>query len=162
MLKKYFKPNLSVNSIYDITPQLLAQYGLTALVCDLDNTLVGWDVIYPTKEIKKWLNEMKAANIEIIIVSNNNSQRVAVFCDTLDIPFVANAKKPLNSGFLTAMRQLNAPLSEIGIVGDQLLTDILGANRLHVFNILVNPIKKTDGLITKGNRFIEKQIKRFI
>ena len=44
---------------------------------------------------------------------------------------------------------------EITAIGDQLLTDIYGANRVGITSILINPIGEQEKWCTKINRFFE-------
>ena len=49
---------------------------------------------------------------------------------------------------------------EVVVIGDQLLTDVLGGNRVGLHTILVVPVAQTDGLVTRFNRKIERRIMR--
>ena len=69
------------------------------------------------------------------------------------------AKKPSKKGFLEIQKELNLKLEEIGVVGDQIFTDIIGGNRCKMFTILVEPVDKKDLLITAWKRPIEEMIK---
>ncbi|MNO02765.1 hypothetical protein D3C81_2232660 [compost metagenome] len=49
------------------------------------------------------------------------------------------------------------------VVGDQMLTDVLGGNRLGLYTILVAPVAAADeGFFTKVNRVIERVVVRFM
>ena len=79
--------------------------------------------------------------------------------DKLGIQFEFFAKKPLKSGFQKVQRKLNIPVENIGVVGDQIFTDVLGGNRCKMFSILVEPIAEKDIWITLLKRPIENAIK---
>jgi uncharacterized protein len=157
MLKK-FLPNEHVKSIFDIKPEKLKAQGIKGIITDLDNTLVAWDVADATPEVTEWFREMRAYDIKITIISNNNEQRVKLFSEPLDIPFVYSARKPLGRAFKQAVKQMKLEKDEIVMIGDQLLTDVLGGNLAGFYTIVVVPIVKTDGKITKFNRMIERRI----
>ncbi|WP_143595114.1 YqeG family HAD IIIA-type phosphatase, partial [Terribacillus saccharophilus] len=91
-------------------------------------------------------------------ISNNNEQRVKLFSEPLEIPFVYSARKPLGRAFKQAVKQMNLQKDQIVMIGDQLLTDVLGGNLAGFYTIVVVPIVKTDGKITRINRMIERRI----
>jgi len=88
-------------------------------------------------------------------VSNNTEERVEEFCKKLNLQYVAGAKKPLTIGFKRALQKLNRKPEEAIILGDQVLTDVLGAKSFGVMSVLVKPISKTDAFKTRINRFFE-------
>ena len=155
---KNFLPNEYVKSIFHITPESLKERGVKGIITDLDNTLVEWDRPDATPEIISWLSTMKAANILVTIVSNNNDERVKVFSEPLGIPYISKARKPLRSPFIRAINTMGIKKEEAVVIGDQLLTDILGGNRKGLYTILVVPVATSDALITKFNRKIERLI----
>jgi HAD superfamily phosphatase (TIGR01668 family) len=155
----HFLPDEHVNSILDITPKHLKDMGIKGIITDLDNTLVEWDRPSATPQLIKWYEEMKKNNILVTIVSNNRSEhRVKTFSDPLGIPFIFQAKKPLGGGFLKAISLMNIKREEAVVIGDQLLTDVLGGNRSGFHTILVVPVAQTDGFFTKFNRFVERRM----
>jgi uncharacterized protein len=155
MLKR-FLPDQHVKSIYEITPESLKERGIKGIITDLDNTLVAWDVPNATPQLFEWLKRMKEAEIHITIVSNNSERRVRSFSEPLDIPFVSKARKPLTRAFQKAIMGMGLYKEDVVIVGDQLLTDVLGGNRLGVHTILVVPVAQSDGWMTRTNRQVER------
>ncbi|QPC48410.1 YqeG family HAD IIIA-type phosphatase [Mangrovibacillus cuniculi] len=155
---KQFLPNEFVKSIFEITPESLKSKGKTAIITDLDNTLVEWDRPLATPMLIQWFEDMQRAGISITIVSNNAEKRVKDFSDPLGIPFIHQARKPLNISFRRAVKALDKPKEEIVMIGDQLMTDVLGGNRAGLYTILVVPVASTDGFVTKFNRRMERVI----
>ncbi|HEY4549307.1 MAG TPA: YqeG family HAD IIIA-type phosphatase [Bacillus sp. (in: firmicutes)] len=155
---KHFLPNQHVKSILDIHPKDLQEKGIKGIITDLDNTLVEWDRPNATPRVIKWFEEMKKNQIKVTIVSNNNEERVKSFSDPLDIAFIFRAKKPLSLAFHRATKQMNIKKEETVVIGDQLLTDVLGGNRGGFHTILVVPVAQTDGMATKFNRMVERKI----
>lgn len=153
-----FLPDLYVKSVFDLDPYELKKEGIKGIITDLDNTLVAWDVALATSEIEQWFLDFQKAGLEIIIISNNNETRVGKFAEPLSIPFVASAKKPLRKSFNKAAQLMNLKAEEIAVIGDQLLTDVLGGNRGGFYTVLVVPIVETDAPVTRFNRFIERRI----
>ncbi|WP_163581257.1 YqeG family HAD IIIA-type phosphatase [Gracilibacillus saliphilus] len=157
MLKK-FLPNEHVQRVLDITPAKLRDMGIKGVITDLDNTLVGWNVKDATPEVIEWFKEMKDNDIKVTIISNNDEERVSVFSEPLEAPYVYSARKPLVRAFNRTAKQMGLPKEEIVVIGDQLLTDVLGGNFAGYHTILVVPIVETDGKITRFNRMIERRI----
>jgi HAD superfamily phosphatase (TIGR01668 family) len=105
---------------------------------------------------------LKQLGFQVMIVSNNTRMRVSRFADPLDIPFIHAAKKPLTIAFKKALRLLGTAREETVVIGDQLLTDVLGGNRMGLFTILVVPISRQDGFFTRINRRIERLVFRWM
>ncbi|CDO01824.1 UMP phosphatase [Oceanobacillus picturae] len=161
MLKK-FLPNEHVKSVFDINPEVLKSKGIKGIITDLDNTLVAWDVKDATPEVIEWFKQMKENDIKVTIISNNKQERVKVFSEPLETPFVFSARKPLSKAFKSVAKQMGMKKEEIVVIGDQLLTDVLGGNFAGFYTILVVPIVQTDGKITKINRKIERRILHYM
>lgn len=157
VLKK-FLPNKHVKTVFDIQPNMLKEIGIKGIITDLDNTLVAWDELYATPEVIEWFQLMENSQIKITIISNNKRERVQVFSEPLNVPFVYSARKPLRKAFRTAAQQMSLAPTEIAVIGDQLLTDVLGGNLGGFYTILVVPIVQTDAKITRFNRMIERKI----
>jgi HAD superfamily phosphatase (TIGR01668 family) len=153
-----FLPNEHVKSIFDIKVEVLKERGIKGIITDLDNTLVEWDRPNATPELKEWFKTLLESNITVTIVSNNNKERVEAFSAPIDVPFIFNARKPLTTAFKNALKSMNLKAEEVVVVGDQLLTDILGGNRIGLHTILVVPVAQTDGFVTRFNRRIERSI----
>ncbi|MFT8322367.1 MAG: YqeG family HAD IIIA-type phosphatase [Bacillus sp. (in: firmicutes)] len=154
----HFLPDQHVKSISEITPDLLKEKGIKGIITDLDNTLVEWDRPLATPKIMEWFAEMKRNKIKVTIVSNNKEGRVKAFSDPLNIPFIFKARKPMGRAFRKAILQMGIKKEEAVVIGDQLLTDVLGGNRNGFHTILVVPVAQTDGFMTKINRRIERRI----
>jgi HAD superfamily phosphatase (TIGR01668 family) len=155
---KHFLPDEHVQNILDITPEMLVKRGVKGIITDLDNTLVEWDRPEATPELIKWFKSIKEKGILITIVSNNSQQRVRSFSDPVEIPFIYSARKPMNKAFKRALKDMRLNNEEVVVIGDQLLTDVLGGNRLGLHTILVVPVASSDGVWTRFNRKLERII----
>lgn len=150
-------PHMRVNTIYDIDLHRLKERGVRGIITDLDNTLVGAKVPLATPELVAWLEVVRELGFSVVIVSNNNNVRVSRFADPLGIPFVHAARKPANKAFVKALRVLGLEAEKTAVIGDQMMTDVLGGRRMGLFTILVSPIAPADeGVMTRVNRMIEK------
>lgn len=147
-----------MKTVFEVTPELLKEQGVKGIITDLDNTLVEWDRPHATPQLIKWFEELKMSDIKVTIVSNNNESRVRAFSDPLNIPFIYQARKPMGRAFKRALREMNLTQKETVVIGDQLLTDVLGGNRSGFNTILVVPVAQTDGFMTRFNRKIERRI----
>ncbi|MFD3447658.1 YqeG family HAD IIIA-type phosphatase [Microbacteriaceae bacterium 4G12] len=153
-----FLPNEYVKNVYQITPDALKERGVKGIITDLDNTLIEWDRPNATPQLEKWLQTMKEGGIKVTIVSNNKERRVKDFSDPLELPFIFKARKPMTRSFTKALQSMALKPEEVVVIGDQLLTDVLGGNRLGLHTILVVPVAKSDGFMTRFNRKIERMI----
>lgn len=151
-------PDQHVQNILDITPEMLVERGVKGIITDLDNTLVEWDRPEATPELIKWFTSIKEKGILITIVSNNTQHRVKSFSDPVGIPFIYSARKPMTKAFKRALKDMKLKNEEVVVIGDQLLTDVLGGNRLGLHTILVVPVASSDGFWTRFNRKIERII----
>lgn len=130
------------SSIYDIDYRVLADRGVKLVLADLDNTLTPYSQGMPTQELKDWLKELKALGMTLFVVSNSRkSRRCHEFCAALDVPFVRHAGKPKRAGYERAMKQMGCTPEQTIMLGDQIFTDVLGANRVGVEVCLVDPIE---------------------
>ncbi len=125
----------------DITPQMLQSWGIRLLLCDLDYTLAPRSVRRPDAQVLEWVNTMKAAGIEVMILSNNRSSvRVETFCRDMGITYVGHAGKPARRGYREAMEKAGVTARQTAMLGDKLLTDVLGAKRSGVLALMVEPL----------------------
>jgi len=157
-LLKHFLPDQHVKSIFEIQPESLKEKGVKGIITDLDNTLVEWDRPSATPKLIEWFDNMRKHEILVTIVSNNNERRVRAFSDPLQIPFIFQARKPMTRAFNKALKQMGLRKEETVVIGDQLLTDVLGGNRSGFHTVLVVPVAQTDGFVTRFNRKVERRI----
>lgn len=157
MFLRKFIPDEYKKSILDINYKNLKTKGIKCLLLDLDNTLAVVDKKEFDPLIKEKLKELKK-DFKIFIVSNNFRFRIKHFCDMIDADFISFSMKPLSKGFRQIERRYRYKKSEICMIGDQLISDILGGNRFGITTILVDPLSKKDLKITKINRILEKII----
>ncbi|MFE4710649.1 MULTISPECIES: YqeG family HAD IIIA-type phosphatase [Bacillales] len=150
-------PKLRVNTVFDIALEELYQQGYRGIITDLDNTLVGAKAPLATPELLVWFQKVKELGFKLIIVSNNNMDRVSRFATPLNIEFVHQARKPINAPFHKAMKMMDLSPNQTIVVGDQMLTDVYGGNRLGLYTVLVLPISiKDEGIGTRFNRRVER------
>ena len=134
-------PDRLFESYAAVTPAFLRRAGVTLLLSDLDFTLAPKSVRKPDRALRAWLGEMKAAGIQVMIVSNNRSgSRVTEFCAGLGILYQGHAGKPSTRGLEAAMARAGTDRTHTAMLGDKLLTDMLAANRAGVLALMVEPL----------------------
>ena len=151
-----FHATVALRSVLQIQPGLLRQYGIRGLMLDLANTLTTHDNPVPAEGVLSWIDVMRQAGIALMIVSNNKPHRVQPFAAALGLPFVAEGAKPLPKGFRQAQKRMQLPFSQLAVVGDQIFTDILGANLCGVKSIYVRPIQYEKKGFLKVKRWLER------
>jgi HAD superfamily phosphatase (TIGR01668 family) len=136
-------PHYRVSSVGELTPGQLRQWGLSALLLDVDCTLTRYRQEAPP-EILAWVTELRAAGIGLCLVSNGMGRRISRFAERLALPCIFKAMKPLPWGVRAGMRRLQAAAAETAMVGDQLFADIVAGRLAGIRTILVNAIHPED------------------
>lgn len=134
-LPKYIFPKLT-----DISVDLLKQKEISLLLMDFDNTMLPYITNEPTKELLRWIQEMQGSGITLCIVSNSKKPRVPRFSEQYDVPCVTRARKPFPKGIYEALTRYQADKMHTALVGDQIYTDVLGANCAGIASIIVKSI----------------------
>jgi len=150
-------PDMYYENIYKINYKKLLKKGIKCILFDLDNTIAPVKNHEISKEIKELFFKLKEMGFKLIIVSNSPKKRIEPFKNALEVDASALSMKPSKKKYIKILNTFNFTENEVAAIGDQLLTDILGANNMHLTSILVDPISK-DGKATIFNRFIEKRI----
>ena len=134
LLPKYIFPKIT-----DITPAFLQSHDIRLLLMDFDNTMLPYTTDIPTPELLEWIDRMKGADIRLCIVSNSKKKtRVPNFSEKYGIPCVTHANKPGTKGIKQAISEIGEPRA--ALVGDQIYTDVLGANLAGIPSLIVRSI----------------------
>ena len=152
-------PKQHFNNVREIKIDFLKENQINALILDVDNTLIDFDKNLAEETIK-WAEDLKEQGIKLYILSNSNKkEKVKTVAEKLKIEYEYFGKKPLKTGFKKVQKKLDEKAENIGVVGDQIFTDVLGGNRCKMFTILVEPIAEKDIWITLLKRPLENAIK---
>ena len=135
-----FLPDKICETICDLTPEILSNCGIEVLLMDYDNTIVPYTTDAPAQAVMNWFSEIKNAGIRVCIVSNTKRGRAVKFCSEQGLDCITRAKKPFQRGIRIAKKRYERHIGHIALVGDQIYTDVLGANLGGLFSILVRPI----------------------
>jgi len=153
-------PKERVARISEITPDWLAARGLRGVIADLDNTLVPYGAAPPPPaELAEWKRALDRAGVPLAIVSNAKPGRTRQWAEALGVPGWGLAGKPVPLSLRLTIKKMGLSPAEVAIVGDQLFTDVLGANLAGGYSVLVEPIEPKKGLPhTRWVRQLERRI----
>jgi HAD superfamily phosphatase (TIGR01668 family) len=154
MLRRY----AHVERIEHISLDALWNDGYRGLILDLDNTLLAYGSTELTDDRLLWVQAAQKCGFKLVILSNNFPERVHSLGRALDIQAIPNALKPMPFAFFRALQILAIPRQQCLVIGDQLLTDHLGAAVFRIGGILTEPIVQRDFPLTRVLRFIERRL----
>ncbi len=154
-----FIPNMYVKNIFEIDYKKLKDSDIKVLLFDFDNTIIekGNNVI--DEKTLKFLNSLKSDFIIYIVSNSLNSSKLNLVCGKLALPYIGHAWKPFKSGY-KRLRFKDIKNEQIAMIGDQLITDVWGANKMGYFSILIDPITNNEHIWTKVNRVFELIIQK--
>lgn len=135
-----FLPSYIFPKITDISIEFLKDKDIRLLLMDFDNTMLPYTTNIPSAELLLWIQQIKEAGIDLCIVSNSHKSRVPDFCKAYNVACVVHAAKPGTKGIHRAIEQQGAEQKHTALVGDQIYTDVLGANRAGITSLLVRSI----------------------
>ena len=135
MFRKFY-PHEFAASVFALDYEKIFRKGFRAVLFDIDMTLVphGED---STPQIDSLFKEIHAAGLKTLLLTNNDESRVKRFIKNIDTPYICDADKPNPAAYIKAVEVLGVKKSEAIFVGDQIFTDIFGANRSGIASILV-------------------------
>lgn len=165
MKSKKTYPDIYVDKITSISIDYLKRNNIKGIIVDMDNTLINHKVNAKIDGLEDWIKEVKDAGIKIIIVSNSIKRKnVLKVSKEYDLPYVYIALKPLGIGFKIGRKKMNLKKEEVAVVGDQIFTDVLGANLKGMHSILVLPVVKNKESIYTGiaRKFEKKVLKKYL
>ena len=135
-----FLPTLLADSPVRLTPPVLANMGVRLLMLDFDNTIVPYTTNIPTPEMAAWLTSVRDSHIAMCVISNSKKPRVVRFCEKYGLDCITGSKKPFSRGIRVCLKKYAADVRDCMLVGDQIFTDILGANCAGIRSVLVPSI----------------------
>lgn len=156
-MNKYI-PKMYKKNILEIDYKKLKERNIKCLIFDLDNTLLAINKDIPEEDICKLINKIKK-NFKIIILSNNTSdKRLSLAAGKLKVDYIKFALKPFSKGFKKVQKKYNLKKDEMCIIGDQIMTDVLGGNKYKIFTVLTDPLSNIELKVTGVNRFFENRV----
>lgn len=159
-LFRRFYPSEYVDSTYGIDFEKLYREGYRGVLFDIDNTLVPHGAP-ADKRAEKLFHRLQKLGMESCLISNNKIGRVEGFANQVGTKFIENAHKPATKNYLRAMERMGTDTKNTVFVGDQLFTDVYGANRAGIRTILVKPIHPKEEIQIVIKRYFEKIVLYF-
>ena len=159
MLEKFF-PDEYLDSTYSIDFEDLYRKGFRGIIFDIDNTLVPHGAP-ADKRVEELFERLKKIGFSCCLLSNNQYERVSSFNKNIQVHFIENAHKPARKNYQKAMELMGTDLENTVFIGDQLFTDVYGAKRTGIHNILVKPIHPKEEIQIVLKRKLEKIVLYF-
>lgn len=140
-----FQPERYFSSIacINIERDLLAM-GYRCVLLDIDNTIRSRETNEIPQAVKLWLQKAAASPLSLCLLSNNWHRNVYEFADSLRLPIVAKACKPVPFAYYAAMHTVGGTREDTVMIGDQILTDVVGAHLAGFAAWLVCPLSEVD------------------
>lgn len=150
-----FYPGDYVDSAYDIDYEVLYSQGFRGIIFDIDNTLVEHGMPATGRAVELF-ERLRRTGFDTCVISNNKEPRVAPFANEVGTKYIYDAKKPSTKNYIKAMQLMGTDRSDTIFVGDQLFTDVWGANRAGIRTYLVKPIDRHEEIQIILKRYLEK------
>lgn len=159
MFERFF-PDAIQESTYEIDFEALQRQGIKGVLFDIDNTLVEHGADATPRAIALF-RKLEQLGIKSCLISNNKEERVLQFNKEIGTKYIYDAHKPSGKNYRKAMELMGTDLSNTIFVGDQLFTDVFGAKRIGMRNILVRPIDPKEEIQIVLKRYLEKIVLHF-
>lgn len=161
MIREKICPKKVLKRLEDLDLGYFKDKKVKVLLIDLDNTLGAHDQKIIDEKMTNILKTFKENGFKVIVFSNNTTKRVKLFLNDLDFDYFSFAMKPLPFSYLKIIKKLKIEKQEAVAIGDQIFTDVLGANLVGIYSIFVEPLyKNKDGFSTKIIRKLEKYVRK--
>lgn len=152
-----FYPDEYVKSAYSIDYKALYNKGFRGIIFDIDNTLTEHGKDAPPKAIALF-ERLHKLGFKTCLLSNNKEERVRRFNREIGSSYIFNAHKPSVKSYEKAMELMGTSKTDTLFIGDQLFTDVWGAKRTGIHNILTEPIDKKEEIQIVLKRYLEKAV----
>lgn len=157
---KWLRPAHVIPALQDLDVQALFDEGIRGILLDLDNTIMPWNSDAIDPEVTEWVRRAKQTSLGLCLVTNARHARVTRAIEPLGLPFVALARKPMLKGFRRALKILGTQPKQTAMVGDQIFTDVLGANMMGMHSVLIELPDPREQWWMKGTRKLESWVRR--
>ena len=151
-------PKEYLPSVSHIDLKKLWNEGKRGIISDIDNTLCKDEQFYIEEASKKFIEEALNIGFKICLMSNNGEARVKPVATELNLPYHFKAHKPKSEAYNTCLKKMGLTVEEGVMVGDQLFTDIYGANRIGLYSVLVEKIHPKEIIQIRLKRPFEKLV----
>lgn len=162
MIEKYFLPTCYIKHYKNLNLNQIKSKGIKVFIIDVDNTLISHEVHDLDADAIDFIQAIKDHQMNPVIVSNNVKERVGKVAQQGQCDYFSFALKPLKRKYKQIVRKYNCEPHEVCVLGDQLITDVLGGNRMKFVTILQDPISNKDNTSGKVTRLIEDKIFNYL
>lgn len=152
-----FYPKVYLDSTYEIDFAQYYKKGYRGIIFDIDNTLVPHGAPADERAVALF-KKLHGIGYHTLMLSNNKEPRVKMFCDAVEADYIYKAGKPNPAKYREAMERMGTDVSNTLFVGDQIFTDVWGANQAGIYSILVKPIHPKEEIQIVLKRYLEKII----
>ena len=150
MKKELLTPRLCRDNLASVELDVLSENNVKYVWLDIDNTVALWGDSEVSDDILQWVSNAKSNGYTVYLVTNGHKDRVDVIANKLGVGFKKSAGKPYTTKLKRFANELNiADMAEIAVIGDQIFTDVLCANKLGAYSILLKPISEHEWWATK-------------
>ncbi len=158
-----FCPARSVHRLVDVSLEELWSEGKRLILLDVDHTIVKWREEDFAPGVTEWVAQARAMGFELCILSNTrHPERLQRLSERIGIPTKRGKFKPSPDMYQMALSEYKVEPEQAVMIGDQIMTDILGANRSGIDAIWLQKMDGPEFAGTKVNRLIEKFITSFL
>jgi HAD superfamily phosphatase (TIGR01668 family) len=160
-VRNFLRPTYLVEAVWDIDLEALHRRGIRGLIIDLDNTIVDWNGTRLRPAVREWIEAARRRGFRMCVTSNALRRgRAAAVAEQLGLRAVLRAGKPLPRAFRRSMGALGTAPTSTCAVGDQVFTDMVGANWLGLTTVLVRPLSRRESPHTRAIRLLERPLRR--
>ncbi len=159
MLRRFY-PKRIADSAYKINYEKLYEEGYRGILFDIDNTLVEHGAGASERAIKLF-DRLKKIGFQVCLISNNKKERVMTFNRDIGVNYIYNARKPSTRNYIAATKIMGTKIENTVFIGDQLFTDVYGANRIGMMTYLVKPIHPKEEIQIVFKRKLERIVLYF-
>lgn len=156
------KPKEFKKSFFDIDFKEYYNKGYREILLDIDNTLAPYNNLVLNDEQLNFIKDVLNIGFRIFLFSNNSPTNIKPLAEKIGVNYMGHVYKPFSFGYFRFFKEYNPNRKEIICIGDQLLTDIVGANILGLYSIYTDPLTLTDKNITFFSRSFERFWFKFI
>ncbi len=156
---RIFYPKRIADSAYIIDYKLLYQEGYRGIIFDIDNTLVEHGADASVRAVRL-IARLKRMGFQVCLISNNNEERVSRFNKDIKLKYIHKANKPAKKNYIQATKLMDTSINNTVFIGDQLFTDIFGANRIGMMSYFVKPIGPKEEIQIIFKRKLERIVLR--
>lgn len=154
MLERFY-PNEYLNSVYDIDFEMYHKQGIRGIISDIDNTLVPHGAPADDRIIELF-EKIHDMGFDTCLISNNKEPRVEPFAYVVNSKYIYDAHKPDTKNYIKAMELMGTDKNSTLFIGDQIFTDVWGANRTGIQTVMLKPISKKEEIQIVLKRIPEK------